>query len=160
MGKHSYYKDKKKQYLRKFRIYPEFLYFRLDKWLKSMSLKGWHIVHCGMFFFTFEKGEPKNKEYFTYGVPPKGEGKYSISLRYPMLEKTYGVNRKKSKINANEKKTHNIVEIDLNKIDVEHNVGYREMISDRNKLHIRFFLKITSAIAICALILLILHMFD
>ena len=160
MKKHSYYKDQKKQYLRKFRIYPSFLYYRLDKWLKSMSLKGWHIVHCGMFFFTFEKGEPKKKEYFTYAEPPKGEGKYSISLRYPMLEKTYGVHRKRSKINANKKKTHHIIEIDTDKIDVDNNVGYREMISDRNKLHTQFFVKTVSVLSICALIILIIKLID
>lgn len=160
MKKHFYYKDKKRKYLRKFRIYPDFLYCRLDKWLKSMSLKGWHIVHCGMFFFTFEKGEPKKKEYFTYGGPPKGEGKYSISLRYPMLEKTYGVKSKKSKINANKRKAHNIVEIDTEKIDIENDTGYKEMVSDRNRLHTRFFVNTISMLFICVLILVILYLLD
>lgn len=136
----KFHKDTHKQYIKKIRIYPPFCYGRLDKWLKSMSLKGWHIVHCGLFSFVFEKGEPKEKEYFTYGLISQ-EGKYSVSLRYPLLEKTYGLKKKKSKINSNESKSHQIVEIDLNKTDIEKDVGYKEMISDRNRLYFRHFIK-------------------
>ena len=129
-----------KQYVKKLRIYPAFLYHRLDKWLKQMSADGWHIVDCGILFFWFEKGEPEEKEYFTYGLSTQ-EGKYSISLRYPFLEKTYGVKKKKSKINSNEGKKHQIVEIDLNRIDVNNDVGYRELIEDRNRLYLRYFIR-------------------
>ncbi len=73
-----------KEYIKIIRMYPAFLYHRLDKWLKLMSRSGWHIVHCGLFTFWFEKGKPIEKEYFTYGLSTQ-EGKYSISLRYPML---------------------------------------------------------------------------
>ena len=54
--------DPRKQYLKKFKIYPTFWYGRLDKWLKEMSKSGWHIVHVGWFFFWFERGEPLEKE--------------------------------------------------------------------------------------------------
>lgn len=127
-----------KEYIRKIRIYPAFLYHHLDKWLKLMSLSGWHIVHCGLFTFWFEKGEPCEKEYFTYGLSTQ-EGKYSISLRYPMLEKTYGVKKDKSKINANDTKSYQILEIDRQRIDVANNVGYRELILDRNRLYLQYF---------------------
>lgn len=140
-----YQANSKKQYLRKIRIYPYFLYMYLDKWLQDMSSKGWHIIHCGMFSFWFEKGDPKNKEYFTYGCYTH-EGKYSFELRYPFLEKTYGMKEKKSKINSNKNKTHTIIEIDLNRIDIENNVGYKEMISDRNRLYLKLFIRDVSII--------------
>ena len=98
-----------------------------------MSAEGWHIVHCGIFFFVFEKGEPKNKEYFTYGLSAQ-EGKYNIELMHPFLEKRYGVKAKRSKINANRSKSLQIVEIDTDKIDVNNDIGYKELISDRNSL--------------------------
>lgn len=104
-----------------------------------MSEKGWHIVHCGMFFFWFERGAPQKKEYFTYASLTQ-EGRYSIALRYPFLEKTYGLPKEKSKINSNETKKYQILEIDVNKIDIENDVGYKELINDRNSLYVRYFL--------------------
>ena len=145
--------DPTKQYIKKFRIYPYFLYSRLDKWLKSMSKKGWHIVHCGIFFLWFEKGEPKEKEYFTYGLPTH-EGKYDISLRHLFLEKTYGVKKRKSKINANEAKTCQIVEIDLEKIDIENDIEYKELVSERNRLYMQHFIRVSCAIAISILLVI------
>ncbi len=150
-------REQGKQYVKKFRIYPSFLYCRLDKWLKSMSLKGWHIVHCGLLFFWFEKGEPAEKEYFTYGLVTH-EGKYSISLQYPLLEKTYGVKKKKSKINSNETKTYQIVEIDLGRIDVQNDIGYKELISDRNRLYMRHSLRTFGIILAVAAVLIALRL--
>ena len=134
------FRKSKEEYIRKIRFYPSFLYSFLDRWLKRMSLSGWHIVHCGIVSFWFEKGPPLQKEYFTYGDPPK-EGKYSISLRYPGLEKTYGVKKKASKINSNEAKAHRIIEIDERKIDVKNNSAYLEMVKDRNYLYLVYFLR-------------------
>ena len=143
------------QYLKKFRIYPYFLYFRLDKWLKYMSSNGWHIVHCGLFFFLFEKGENSLREYFTYGLSTQ-EGKYDISMKFPSLEKTYGL--KRSKINSNKKKSYNIVEIDTNRIDIKNDIGYKELVSDRNRLYARYFIRnlsiVTAVILITSILLL------
>lgn len=151
----TFHMDSHKTYKKVFRIYPTFLYGYLDNWLKKMSLKGWHIVHCGIFLFWFEKGEPKEKEYFTYGLSTQ-EGKYSISLRYPLLEKTYGVKRKKSKINSNSMKKYQIVEIDLNKINTQNNYSYKELICDRNRLYLRYFIRNFSAVVITILFLIVL----
>ena len=140
--KNGFYKDPKKQYLKKYRFYPMFLYSCLDKWLKDMSLKGWHIVHCGLLTFVFEKGEPCEKEYFTYGLSTQ-EGKYSISLRYPFLEETYGLKSKKSKINFNKAKAYKIVEIDLDKINIKDDIGYNELKNDRNHLYLEYFIRNT-----------------
>ena len=148
--------DPKKQYLKRIRIYPTFLYNRLDKWLKEMSLKGWHIVDCHMFSFVFEKGEPTQKEYFTYGLSTQ-EGEYNISLRYPFLEKIYGVKKKKSKINSNTSKSYQIVEIDLNRIDTQNDAGYKEMVSDRNRLYKKFFLRNLSVMLAALVVLIILY---
>lgn len=151
--------DFEKQYVKKIRVYPTFLYGYLDNWLKKMSLRGWHIVHCGVFLFWFEKGEPIEKEYFTYGLSTQ-EGKYSLSLRYPFLEKTYGLSKKKSKINANESKRYQILEIDTNKIDIANDCGYKEMISDRNRLYMRYFVRnfIISTIVLAFLLSVLLFL--
>lgn len=145
--------DTDKRYIKKIRFYPYFLYSRLDKWLKLMSLNGWHITHCGMFYFLFEKGKSGEKEYFTYGLSSQ-EGKYSISLRHPFLEQTYGL--KESKINSNKTKAYNIIEIDTNRIDVKNDVGYKELISDRNRLYLRYFVRNSSFILAALAVLVIL----
>lgn len=44
-------------------------------------------------------------------------------------------------INANENKARQIVEIDTQKIDVEKDVGYKELIRDRNRLYVADFLR-------------------
>ena len=136
----KFQKDPNKKYKRKFGIFPSFLYASLDKWLKKMSLDGWHIVHCGAFSFWFEKGEPSEKEYFTYGLSTQ-EGKYDLMLQYPQLEKTYGVKKEKSKINSNENKSYNIVEIDIERVKAEKIVGYQELLSDRNRLYTQYFIR-------------------
>lgn len=147
--------DSKNQYVRKFRIYPAFLYCRLDKWLKEMSRNGFHIVHSGLFFFWFECGKPEEREYFTYGLSTQ-EGKYSLSLRYPFLEKSYGVKKKKSKINSNEAKVYNTIEIDIDKIDPDNNVGYKELVTDRNRLYMHHFIRNISIITAVILIYVVL----
>ena len=153
--KGKFLKDPQKRYIRKFRFYPSFLYYRLDNWLKKMSAAGWHIVHCGIFFFWFEEGKPEIKEYFTYGLSTQ-EGKYDINLRHPFLEKTYGVKPKKSKINANRSKTLQIVEIDTTKVDVNNNVGYKELIQDRNSLYRMYFIKCLSFVLVLILLSVII----
>ena len=149
--------DSGKQYIKKFRIYPAFLYNRLDKWLKSMSAQGWHIVHCGIFSFLFEKGSPKEKEYFTYTFIPN-EGRYDILLRHPCLEKTFGSKKKKSKINSNEMKAYNIVEIDLDKIDIKNNIAYKELVSDRDRLYMWYFIRNVSVVSAVVLVLIVLRL--
>ena len=154
-----FHKDKNKQYVMKIRFYPPLLYGRLDKWLKNMSLKGLHIVHCGIFYFLFEKGEPKEKEYFTYTYFHRGE--FCISLRHPFLEKIYGVKLKKSRLNSNRRKTHNIVEIDTKRIDIQNNVGYKELVRDRNQLILKHFLTRTlPAVIIIILSVLAIHIVE
>ena len=102
-----------------------------------MSNLGFHLVDSNLISFLFECGEPKNKIYFTYdaGSGRNDDGKYSIPLRYPFLEKTYGVKPKYSKLNKNQSKTYLTVEIDTQRIDIENDVGYKELINDRNKLY-------------------------
>ena len=162
MKKRSFHSEKhqtkpKKQYIKKFRFYPYFLYSHLDKWLKKISLNGYHIVNVGLFTFIFEKGTPQEREYFTYGLSTV-EGKYDLSLRFPFLERTYG--RKKSKINSIKNKTYQIVEIDTNKIDIENDVGYRELINDRNRLYMQYFIRNTSVITAVVLLHVILQILE
>ena len=126
-----------KEYLKKIRWYPPCLYHLLDKWLCQMSTAGWHIVDCTLFSFLFEKGKPEDRRYFTYSIdmPRADAGKYSIPMRYPMLEKTYGVHPKKSKINANKQKVYKIVELNREAIDTKYKISYCEMLNDRNRLY-------------------------
>ena len=154
-GNRKFCKEVGKIYIKKFRFYPTFLYYKLDKWLKTMSAGGWHIVHCGIFFFWFEKGDPESKEYFTYGLSAQ-DGKYNINLMHPSLERRYGVKAKKSKINANKSKSIQIVEIDTDKIDVNNDADYKELISDRNSLYLRYFIIWSGVILILAALLIIM----
>ncbi len=87
--------------------------------------------------FLFEQGNPENKIYFTYeaGGIRNDASKYSIPLRYPFLDKTYGVKSNHSKLDKNRRKTYLTVEIDTQKIDIKNDVGYKELISDRNRLY-------------------------
>ena len=136
--KEIFHKNPNKHYVRKIRLYPPFLYFALDTWLHKMSQKGWHIVDCSVITYLFEKGPAQEKEYFTYAAGGSGRndgGYFNISLRYPFLEKTYGVKKKNSKINANNRKTHRIIEIDTKRIDIKNDAGFCELRKDRNKLH-------------------------
>lgn len=95
----KFLKNPSKQYKKIYRFYPQCMYHQLDKWLKQMSAKGWHIVHCSIFYFLFEKGNPQQKEYFTYSAdsPHRGEGRFSISMRYPFLSSHFGVKKKSQK---------------------------------------------------------------
>ena len=156
--KKNFQMDPRKKYIKKFRIYPYFLYSRLDRWLKSMSANGWHIVHCGWFMFWFEQGEPLRKEYFTYGLSTQ-EGKYSLSLRYPFLEKTYGVKVKKSRINSNEKRGYRIIEIDLQRIDTKKDIAYKELVSDRNRLYWLHFARTLALFLGASIILALFYLF-
>ena len=150
----KFFRDPSKKYVRKFRFYPSFLYNKLDKWLNQMSLLGWHLVDSNPISFLFEQGNPEDKIYFTYeaGGVRNDAGKYSIPLRYPFLDKTYGVKSKYSKLNKNRRKTYLTVEIDTQKIDIQNDVGYKELISDRNRLYRK--LAIRNAIIFLVLILL------
>ena len=154
MKKNTFIKDPTKKYIRKIRFYPSFMYSKLDKWLNKMSLSGWHLVDSNLVSFLFEQGNPKNKIYFTYeaGRGRNDAGKYSIPLRYPFLYKTYGVKSKYSKLNKNRRKTYLTVEIDTQKIDIENDVGYKELISDRNRLYRK--LAIRNAIIFLVLIIM------
>lgn len=142
----------------KFRYYPSFCYRCLDKWLKKMSLQGLHIVHCGVFTFVFEEGKPELREYFTYGLSTQ-DGRYSVTLQYPFLEEKYGVKKAKSIINSNDSKKYQIVEIDITRIDIENDVGYKEMINDRDRLYMHYFLKVAIALSFVTAFLLTLLLF-
>lgn len=155
MKKNNFLKVPTKKYIRKIRFYPAFMYTKLDKWLNKMSLSGWHLVDSNIFSFLFEEGDKKNTTYFTYdfGWARNDSGKYSIPLRYPFLEKTYGVKPKYSKLNKNKTKFYSTVEIDTQKIDIENDVGYKELISDRDELYTKLAIK--SAVAFLVIILIL-----
>ena len=124
------------QRITKVRIYPICLFSRLDNWLKEMSKAGWHLVDYGIITYVFEKGPPSDKEYFSYSCSRIGDGKYDIALRHPLLNKTYGVKKKKSKLNSRNSFSGNtIIEIDTSRIDIENDLGYKELVSDRNRLY-------------------------
>lgn len=138
--------------IRKIRFYPECFLFMLDVWLKRMSQDGYHLVDHGIITYIFEKGIPENREYFTYSSDRTGEGKYSISLRYPDLKKTYGKNRKKSKLNkANNSKGNIVLEIDTDRISLADNIGYKELVHDRNRLY--FFRTVRNIVVIMLMLL-------
>lgn len=139
------------------KIYPPVMYFLLEKWLRKMSSNGWHLIKRKFFIYYFEKGEPEKREYFVWSPSYTGEGKYSIPLRYPKLTITYGKKKQKSKLNKNSYLKHEtIIEIDTQKIDIQNDVGYKELIDDRNRLYLRCFIR---NLCIVITILLIVVMF-
>ena len=146
----------------KFRIYPIIRYAALEKWLKTMSLEGWHLVRrkfsC---IYYFESGPKVEKEYFVWawGFGAKNDsGQFDINLRYPFLIKTYGVKKKKSKLNRNSiEKFDTIIEVDPDKIN---DIGYKELVSDRNRLyklaHIREMLMLLTPFLMIGLLLFLI----
>lgn len=145
------------EYKKEYRMFPMCTFFLLDKWLGKMSQSGWHLVDYGLFMYRFQKGEPCNKEYFTYTTSGVGEGKYSIPLRYPLLDKTYG--KKKSVLNRiNKTKGITILEIDNKKIDIQNDIGYKELKKDRNKLYALMTIRDSAAIAIMIVFLLLVRL--
>lgn len=128
-----------KQTCIRIRFYPSFLYFCLEKWLKKMSCKGWILFNCSFgIFYHFEKGIPKEREYFVWSPTARGEGKYSINLRYPFLRKRFGIKEKYSRLNKNSQKRHyNIIEIDPEQMDM----CYKELKNDRNKLYLLYSIR-------------------
>ena len=148
---------KNKSVIKRIRLYPPCLYFLLEKWFKKMSLKGWHVFDCKVFIYYFEKGNPEEKEYFVYTPTYTGEGKYSIPMRYPFLRETYGVKKKYSKLNKNSfLKNNTIIEIDTNRIDIEHDIGYKELKSDRNRLYAIMTIRNFSIILMVIILIIIL----
>lgn len=148
-----------KTIIKKFFYCPICLYFLLDKWLTKMSLKGSHLIDHGAFRYVFEIDEPYKQVFFTYAPTghQRSEGKYSISLRYPLLYKQFGKSHKKSKLNnLNQKRIASgktIIEIDESKI----NEAYEELVSDRNRLHFLYTIRgiIIFAVAIALLVLVL-----
>lgn len=140
--------------IKKIRIYPMCLLFLQDKWLKKMSLEGWHLIDYRPLIYVFEKGIPCNKEYFSYSSVRIGDGYYDVLLRHPNFLQTYGVKKKKSKLNKKRViKGNNIIEIDTNHLDIEKDIGYQELKRDRNKLY--FFMTLRDIGVMIFIILLI-----
>ena len=140
--------------IRIYRFYPDCLFFLLDAWLKKMSKNGYHLVDYGIITYVFEKGNPEDREYFTYSCDRIGEGIFSILLRYPNLANTYGKKKKRSKLNkSNHSKGRTILEIDTDSISLKNNIGYNELIKDRNRL---YFVRAVRDIAFFLFMILIL----
>ena len=139
------------------RFYPCCLYFLLEKWLKQMSLSGWHLIERKSFIYCFEKGKPQNREYFAWDPTATGMGKYSIPMRYPFLIKTYGKHKKKSQLNRNSlQKGDTIMEVDTERIDVSSDVGYKELVSERNRLYSLMTLEFCGLILLCLALIIII----
>lgn len=74
-----------------------------------------------------------------------------------MLEKTFG--KKKSVLNRiNKTKGITILEIDNKKIDIQNDIGYKELKKDRNKLYALMTIRDSAAIAIMIVFLLLVRL--
>ena len=151
-------KKSSKKNLKKIRFYPIFMYHKLDNWLSEMSLNGWHIVHCGVFVFYFEHGKPTQKKYFTYAEFSQ-EVKYSLTLKHPFFKKRYGLNSSQSKINSNQSKKHQILEIDLKKVDIQNDICFNELVNDRNRLYRCYCLRNIVLVVLLSVFIVLFNMF-
>lgn len=147
--------------IRKIRYYPDCFFFMLDKWLKRMSQNGYHLTDYGIVTYIFEKGNPEDREYFTYSCESIGDGRFSVALRYPNLANTYGKKKNKSKLNkANISKGVTIVEIDTARISIFENIGYKELIKDRNRLYCLRALRNVAVVLAMLMILIIVQVLE
>lgn len=121
---------------------PSFLYFFLEDWLNNKSKSGLQLVKHKGFVYYFKEGKPSNRSYFVYNCTGyrNDDGKYSVSLRYPCLEKQYALSTNLSKLNELNRKSVNskkIIEIDKKKIDE----AFNEMVRERNKIYLNKFFR-------------------
>lgn len=120
---------------------PAHLFYKVEQWLTEMSMQGWHLIarDYQLNSYTFEKGEPQYKEYFMWDlVTIRGNKKYDVSYTFPLLEYTFGISPKKSKLNQyNKEKNCHIIEVDLDKInsDPKHRTAYQELKQYRNRMY-------------------------
>ena len=115
----------------KFRFYPAYRYAKLETWLNDMSSEGWRLIDYGLFKYKFQRSDRKRCKYFVYNTVGwrRNDGYYDLSLRYPMLSKTYGIPARQSILNKNIQKNFynkHIVELDEKKIDGEFQTLVRE----------------------------------
>lgn len=143
----------------KYKFYPSFRYRKLELWLKEMSEQGLCLIDYGFLKYVFKESEVSSRIYFVFncGGVHKDEGKYSILLKYPLLEKEYGLSSHRSFLNKNMKnkiKHKNILEIDSDKL----NDGFYELVAERDKLYLKRTIKniIVFAIMIVGIICMIL----
>lgn len=73
----------------KYKFYPSFRYHKLELWLKEMSEQGFCLIDYGFLKYVFKESEFSSRIYFVFncGGVHKDAGKYSILLKYPLLEK-------------------------------------------------------------------------
>lgn len=131
-----------KKLILKFYFVPSFLYSHLEKWLNQKSKSGLQLVCYRGIIYYFEQREPSDRVYFAYNRTGyrNDDGKYSVSLRYPLLERQYAISTKLSKLNKSNKKYINskkIIEIDKNKIDVV----FDDIVRERNTIYFKKFLR-------------------
>ena len=139
----------------KIKYIPSFLYSFLEVWLNKMSKTGLQLTHYKGFIYYFQKSEPSDRIYFVYNHTGyrNDEGKYSLSLRYPCIEKQYALSSHYSKINKSNKKQNNwkkIVKIDSNKIDADFN----DIVNERNRIYLKRFLRNTAIFLVTVAVLI------
>ena len=150
-----------KKIIKKYRFYPYWLFFLQDKWLLRQSERGWKLIDYGLFYYVFEEYFGEKIVFFSYdrglGGYRRGDGKYSLSMRYPLLESQFSKKRNKSKLNNSIRKKRNkiIIEISSEKIDY----SYFELIHDRDKWHLLAWLRNVGYLLFMIIMCLILTVF-
>ena len=120
---------------------PPRLFYKVEQWLTEMSMQGWHLIarDYQLNTYTFEKGEPQYKEYFMWDIVTiRGNKKYDVFYTFPLLEHTFGISPKKSKLNQyNKEKNCYIIEVDLDKINSNPKLHaeYQEIKQYRNRMY-------------------------
>ena len=138
-------KQKKRIFRRRF-VLPAF-YFLLDGWFRRMSRRGWVLVDYKKYKFTFERGMPKEREFFTYHVSRTDKRDNRLPLRYPDLRRQFGTPKQYSKLNAGLHNDDGVAVLEIH----EKNLGreeYRKLRRDRNLM---YFLRLLADIGLLAI---------
>ena len=70
------------------------------------------------------------------------------------------IKKKYSKLNKNEAKTYLTIEIDTKRIDIENDISYKELLSDRNRLYKKLAVRNAIILGVLILLVILLKWFD
>lgn len=141
---------------------PFFSAFLTEFYLNSLCKKGLRLVSWRGIQFQFTESTQPYARYFVYYPGDmgfrRGDGKYSLTLRHPNIEKVYGLGKSASKLNLFAQRTsHGFSVVELSQQALS-NIGYQELLQDRCRLYYRSFLRSTGLLYLALFTLLLIKL--